>query len=271
MHLGGALAGSLALMVGPLGRRSLPVAVAAVAGAAGLSLLGGTDAGGGCGEAFAAQGDSGVERRLDCRSACQARAGFRSVAASRSGRGLRLSFRRGSARPVRVDVYRLTRGRRVIRNRLVVSFRKRSRPFVWSGKVRGRPVGPGYFEARFRAGREVRRAAVVRRGDRFASLPAFQRGGQCDGLSAFRLGGPAFGGKGRQPLGIVYRLAQPARVSVVVQRGRRTIKRFRARRRVPGKTYRLRIRTRARGRVRVTLIARMDGRTVRSRLVARGL
>ena len=242
-----------------------------MAGAASLSLLGGTDVGGGCGEALAAPGDPGVERRLDCRTACRARAGFRSVAALPSGRGLRLSFRRGSARPVRVDVYRVTRGRRVIRNRLVVSFRKRRRPFVWSGRARGRPVAPGYFEARFRAGREVRRVAVLRRGGRFTRLPAFQRGGLCDGVSAFRLGGPAFGGKGRQPLGIVYRLAQPARVSVLVQRGRRTIKRFRARRRAPGKTYRLRLRTRAKGMVRVTLVARLDGRTVRSRLVARGL
>ncbi len=262
---------SLLTPVGALVRRGFPLALVALAGAGSLSLLGGTEAGGGCASALAAPGDDGIEARLDCRTACRATTGFRSVAARRSGRGLRLSFERGSQRPVRVDIYRLTRGRRVVPNRLVVSFRRRSRPFVWSGRVRGRPVRAGYYEARFRSGREVRRVAVLRRGGRFVRLPAFQRGGNCDGLSAVRLGGPAFGGKARQPLGIVYRLAQPGRVSVVVRRGRRTIKRFKARRQSPGKTYRLRLRTRVRGPVRVTLTARIGGRTVRSTLAARGL
>jgi hypothetical protein len=236
-----------------------------------MSLLNGTDAGGGCADALAAPGGQDVERRLDCRAACRASARVRSVAARPSGRGLRLSFRRGSRRLVRVDVYRVTRGRRVIRNRRVVSFRRRGRPFSWSGRARGRRVGPGYFEARFRSGRDVSRVAVRRRGGRFVRLPAFERRRSCDGISVFRLGGPAFGGKGRQPLGIVYRLSQPGRVGVVVKRGRRTLKRFRSRRRSPGKTYRLRVRTRVRGPVRVTLVARLGGRAVRSRLVARGL
>lgn len=252
-------------------RRSLPLGLVALAGAASLSLLGGPDAGGGCADALAAPGAPGVERRLDCRTACKASAGLRSAAARPSGRGLRLSFRRGSRRPVRVDIYRLTSGRRIIRNRRVVTFRRRGAPFSWSGRVRGRRVGPGYFEARFRSGRDVRRVAVRRRAGRFVRLAAFERKPSCDGLSALRLGGPAFGGRGRQRLGIVYRLSQPGRVGIVVKRGRRTIKRFKARRRSPGKTYRLRLRPRVRGNVRVTLTARLNGRTVRSRLVARGL
>lgn len=252
-------------------RRFLPLACVAVAGAATFSLLGGTGAGGGCADALAAPGNPDVERRLDCRTACRARAGLHSVAARRSGRGLRLSFRRGSARPVRVDVYALTRGRQLVRNRLVVSFRRRNRPFVWSGRVRGRPVRTGFYELRFRSGREVRRVAVQRRRGRFVGLPGFQRGPTCDGLSAFRLSGPVFGGESRLPLGIVYRLSQPGRVGIVVRRGRRTIERLRPRSRQPGETYRLRIRSRVRGSVRVTLTARVNRRTIRSRLVARGL
>jgi len=253
-------------------RRIVALALVALATAASLSVLGGTDVvGGGCQDALAAPGAQGVERRLDCRTACTASARLRSATARPAGRGLRLNFRRGSRRLVRVDVYRLTRGRRVVRNRRVASFGRRGRSFSWSGRVRGRPVRSGYFEARFRSGREVRRVAVRRRAGRFVRLPAFERARACDGLSALRLGGPAFGGKGRQPLGIVYRLSQPARVTVVVKRGRRTIKRFKTRRRSPGKTYRLRLRPRVRGNVQVTLTARLGNRTVRSRLVARGL
>ena len=249
--------------------RVLTLAAVALAGAAGAMALGDSPAGGGCGEARAQAG--GLEGRLNCRTACQAGATLPAVAASPSGRGLRLRFRsRGGAR-VRVAVYRLTRGRRVVPNRLVASFGRRSRPFRWSGRARGRPVAPGYYEARFRVGRDVRLAGLLRRGGRFRRLPAFQRTRSCDGLSAYRLGGPAFGGSGRQPLAVLYRLSAPGRVGIEIKRGRRTIRRIAVRSRAPGRTYRVRLRTRTRGNVRVVLTARLGRRTVRSTLTARGL
>ena len=244
--------------------------VVVVAAAAGFAVSG-SPAGGGCEQALAAPGTSAVERRLDCRTVCQAGASLPPVAAVPSGRGLSLRIRGRSRRVVRAAVYRLTRGRRVVPNRLVASFGRRGRSFRWSGRVRGQPVPPGFYEARFRSGREVRLVALLRRGGRFVRLPAFQRPRRCDGLSAYRLGGPAIGGSGRQPLTVLYRLGAPGRVSVVVKRGRRTIRRFAARNRAPGKTYRLRFRTRARGTVRVVLTARLGTRTVRSQLTTRGL
>ena len=246
--------------------------VVAVGAAGGSFIAGGSPAGAGCDQALAAPASSAVERRLDCRRVCQAGALIPPVAALPSGRGVGLRIRGGSRRAVRVAVYRLTRGRRVIPNRLVTSFGRRGRSFKWSGRVRGRPVRSGYYEVRFRSGREVRLVALRRRAGRFTRLPAFQRPRQCDGLSAYRLGGPAVGGSGRQPLSVLYRLGAPGRVSVVVKRGRRTIRRFSARSRAPGQTYRLRFRTRARGTVRVVLTARLSGgRTVRSQLTTRGL
>ena len=251
-------------------RHILALGGVAAATAAGISLLSGSPAGGGCGQAQAAPA-GGVEQRLDCRTACRAQAVLPSVTARPSGRGLALRFKRGSAGTVRVAVYRLTRGRRVIPNRLVRSFGRRGRSFRWSGRVRGRPVRSGYYEVRFRSGREVRLVALRRSGGRFTRLAAFQRPRRCDGLSAYRLGGPAVGGSGRQPLSVLYRLSAPGRVSVVVKRGRRTVRRFAARSRAPGKTYRLRFRTRARGTLRVVLMARLGTRTVRSQLTTRGL
>ena len=257
-------------------RRSLgkliPLLAVALGGAAGASLLGGQGAAvGGCADALAQPASRDVERRLDCRRACAAAAPLRAVGVRRARGGLRLAVRRVRGRRVRVDVLRATRGRLVLRGRRVASFGPRARSFRWKGRVRGRPARPGLYVVRFRTGSNVRRVAVRRRRGRFTRRPAFERTARCDGLNAFRLGSPAFGGTRRRPLTIGYRLSQPGRVGIVVKKGRRTLRRWRTRRRAPGRVFRMRLRSRVRGNVTVRLTARLPGGVVRARLVSRGL
>jgi hypothetical protein len=213
-----------------------------------------------------------VEKRLDCRQACLSqRSNFRSLSIGRRRAGLRVAFRRRIRRSVRVDVLRVSRGRRVLKPRQVISFRGRRRSFRWNGQKAGRPVPSGLYVVRARIGRETRRLAFVRRRGRFKRRPAFARSRSCDALSAFRLSGPAFGGSRRVPLRVAYRLSRPGAVTVVVRRGRRVVRRVRSRTRAPGRTYRLAVRPRRAGEYRVTLTARSGGRSVTSRLGARRL
>jgi hypothetical protein len=112
---------------------------------------------------------------------------------------------------------------------------------------------------------------LARRGGRIRRRASYVRARSCDGLSAFRLSAPAFGGTTRRGLRIAYRLARPARVSVVVSRGRKVVRRFATRRRAPGRTFRLSLRPGRRGAYRISLVARGARGTVRARLGAQGL
>ena len=82
-----------------------------------------------------------------------------------------------------------------------------------------------------------------------------------------------FGGTGRRPLGIAYRLARPGRVTVEVLRGTRRVKRFATRSRRASRTYRntLAARGRPAGDYRVRITVRSGRATVRSVLVSRRL
>jgi len=247
------------------------LAATGVAAATAIALVstGAVDAPG-CAEAQA-QTTQSVEGRLDCRSACLATAAIPAASARRRGAGLRLAFRRRDAGRVRVDILRAASGRRVTPMQRVVSFGARRRGLTWSGRVRGRAAPDGIYVARFRAEGETRRVALRRSRGRFARQRDYIRSKSCDSLSAFGLSSPAFGGRSRRPLRIAYRLSQPARVSVAVRRGRRIVKRFRARRRAPGRAFKLRLPAGRPGTYRVTLVAKGTTSTVRATLGARGL
>ena len=206
-----------------------------------------------------------------CPVACQAVNGFRSVAARPRGRRVALRFRRLTSRRARVDVFLQTRGRRVLRAPRRVARFTRLRGFRWNGRQnlrgRGRRVVGGYYFARFRTagpigGVDTRRIAFRRVRGRFVRRPPFQRRESCGFLRSFRLSGPAFGGRTRRPLGIAYRTGRRARVSVVVRRGRKVIRRYRARSRRAGRVHRLRLPSRRLrpGTYRVTVRAKA-GRT----------
>ena len=198
---------------------------------------------------------------------CVATSGFKSVSARARGRGLRLGFTRRRARRVTVDVFQHSAGRRVLGNRRVARFTK---AVVW----RGRRGSDGLYSARFTMKlpgrlRDVRRVALRRAGGRFTRRPAFYRRASCGAVTSFKLERPAFARRG---LGIAFRLGTPARVTVTVRRGGKTVRRFKARAGVAGRTYRLRLRSARRGDHVVRLSARLaSGRVVRARLTSRRL
>src|SRR4029079_14435764 len=84
---------------------------------------------------------------------CTGDAGFRSVSAKPRGKGVRLSFTRKRAGAVKIEVFQVSQGRRVISERRVARFTK---PSTWSGR------GPdGYYFARFTmTGKDVRRIVL---------------------------------------------------------------------------------------------------------------
>jgi len=262
------------------GRLRSPLALLAVGGLAAAATAGIGAAGGGaggpdCARAAiglpgAAQTSEDVEARLDCRAACASRTTRFTANTQRAGIGLRLGFERGSAASrVRVAIFRVSGGGRVLRGRQVARFRPRGGPFRWSGRLEGRPAPDGHYVVRFRSGGDTRRVPVLRRGGRFRTLPGYGSSRPCSALRALRLSSPLYGGRNRRVLGIAYRVSQPARVGVAVTRGGRTVRRFAFRQRDPG-TYRLRVRPRTGG-VRVTVSLQGPVRTVRTHAVARRL
>ena len=201
---------------------------------------------------------------------CTGDAGFRSVSAQPRGGQVRLRFQRRLRLPVQVDVFRVSRGRRIVRERLVARFRRARPSTVWRGRGRD-----GYYFVRFtmrRAGRrvDVRRLVLRRRHGRFALARRHYRRGSCALLRSFKLQRPVFGGRARTPLRVAYRLTQPARVTLTVTRNGRTVLR-RVRGARSGRTYRLALAPRARGVYRVRLVAQARGRRATSILTARRL
>lgn len=229
-------------------RRAMPLAAVIVAVAGAASLRPGAETG------ACAQG-APVVPRADCESAAQTlescaatRQSFRSVAVRPVGRGLRLSFVRRVARPVRVEVFQSSVGREVVGQRLVARFSNRRGAFRWSGRSqrRRRAVRDGLLFVRFamrdeRNRPDVRRVALVRRNGRFRLRPEFYRRTSCGTLQSFKLERPAFGGRRNRPLGIAFRVAREGRVTVEVRRGSRVVRRFAARTRRAGITHRLRL------------------------------
>jgi hypothetical protein len=212
-------------------------------------------------------------------TACASTAGFRSVGARRRGRGLRITMQRRVAAPVNVDVFQQSRGRRVFRNLLVARFNGKTRSFTWNGRPReAKRVTDGRYFVRFRmptgAGRrDIRRVTLVRSGGRFRSRPPFYGRNSCGLLTSYKLSSAVFGGLQRRRLGIAFRLSRSARVSVVVRRGSRVVRRYRTRTYRGERTHRLVLSARGlrRGDYRITLRARGGARRAAQRLVARRL
>ncbi len=198
--------------------------------------------------------------------------GFVSVGVRGVRGGLRLSLTRRRSLGVRVDVFRISSGGRVIKERRVGSFTNRSRSFTWRTRL-----APGVYFARFRmfeGGRPYDTMRVVFERSRSGAIrrrPDHYRRDACLLLRAFKLERPAFGGTSRTPLRIAYRLTAGADVTITVTRGRRTIKRFVSRDRAAGRTYRLTLPARRlpRGTYRVRLHAAGGGDQISSTLVAR--
>ena len=198
-------------------------------------------------------------------------------ATGRSGGRLRLFFSRRTAAPVRVDVFRVSKGRKVIRERLVARFRDQTEPLTWNGRGRHR-VGDGYYFVRYtmtQGGRkiDVRRVVLQRRHGRFSRRPSHYRRDSCGPLRKFKLERPVFGGPKRVTLKASYRLGTPARVTVTITRRGKAVKRFPAASQEAGRTYRLTLPAahRPRGDYQVRLHIETATETLNTALTARRL
>jgi hypothetical protein len=199
---------------------------------------------------------------------CTGDAGFRSVTARPQGRRVKLGFTRRLDLPVRIDVFRVSQGRRIVEERRVARFRRAA---TWRGRGRD-----GYFFVRFtmlRDGRrvDVRRIVLRRHDGRFSRAKGHHRRGDCQLLRSFKLERPVFGGRAGKPLRLAFRLTAPARVSIAVSRGDRVVRRFATAERAAGRTFRLRLNPRARGAYKVRITAVSGGRRVTATLTARRL
>lgn len=256
-------------------RRLVPLLAAAVAVAGVATLRPGAETG--------ACAQDPVVPRVDCedpgarfadQSCAAVRTSFRSVTVRPAGRGVRFAFTRRVDRPVTIDVFQTSAGRRVIGEQRVFRTVARTSPVRW----RGRRARDGFLYARLRIADErgrvdTRRVALRRRGGRFALRPSFYRATSCATLQSFKLERPVFGGRGARALGISFRLAREGRVAVEVRRGRRVVRRFPASVRRAGVIHRLRLSARGlrRGRYRVRLRYSGDQATLRASLYAQRL
>ena len=214
---------------------------------------------------------------------CASRAGFLStrVRPVRRGRKVRLDFVRRFDVPVDVDVFQVSKRRRITREVRVAVFRNRERGVVWNGKanVKRRKLRNGVYFVRFRGKgvgrRDWRRHTLVRKRGRFHLRRTFYRPDSCGFLSSAKLYRPVFGGRQRYPLRVAFRVSREATVTVAVRRGGRTVKRWRKRGLRPRTTHRVLFRKSgrqwARGRYRVVIRARGTGSKARAVLVAHRL
>jgi hypothetical protein len=170
---------------------------------------------------------------------CGDTGGFARVSAKPAGTGVRIGFERRLDLPVTVDVFRVSQGRRVLRERRVARFRDARESFTWTPRA-----GRGHYFVRFRMFRdgkqfETRRVVLQRTAKGFARRPAHHLRDTCGLLRRFKLERPVFGGPAGKPLRAAFELASPARVTITVSRGDTVVKRFATRRRAAGRTFRV--------------------------------
>ncbi|CAA9472896.1 MAG: hypothetical protein AVDCRST_MAG85-80 [uncultured Solirubrobacteraceae bacterium] len=172
---------------------------------------------------------------------------LRSASVRPAGRGLTVSVRRRRASRVTVSVFQTASTRAVLGERLVFRTTARQSAVRWAGRRQARRATPsdGVFFVRVsaRAGSAVdtRRFALRRTRGRFTVLRTFARRDGCADLRSFKVERPAFGGRGSRAVGVSFRIARDARVTVELRRGGRTVRRLTRSARRAGVLHRLRI------------------------------
>ena len=186
----------------------------------------------------------------EARSACAASSGFRRAAVRTlsKGRRLRFDFTPNTTRPVTVDVFQTSVGRRVLRERLVARFTNRRKAFTWNGRSNGkrRGVADGTLIVRYRmklsGGKtDDRRFALRRSKGKLAKRPDYYGKATCNVLRAYKLERPAFGGRTNRRLNIAFRLRRSATVGITDYKGKKIVSRIKARSRKKNVTYRVRL------------------------------
>jgi hypothetical protein len=154
--------------------------------------------------------------------ACATAAGFRRAQVRPARHGLRFTVSRRVKRPFSVDVFRDSRGRRVLGNHRVAHFAKRTRSFTWKGRGAGR----GYYAVRLVLGGDTRRFALARSHGRFHRRPRFAAAAGCTLIRSAKLSGPAWGGTNHVRLGTAVRLVRKGSVTITIRRGTKLVRRF---------------------------------------------
>ena len=208
-------------------------------------------------------------------TACTASVALKSATAAGAGRGLKLGFTRTVSRPVQVDVFRVSQGRRVLAERLVARFKNKTKAFTWNGRG-SKPVGDGYYFVRYTLHEAnglsaVLRVVLERSHGRWTRRPDFYGRTTCNTVRSYKLLRPVFGGSNVRKLGISVLLTRAASVAVTVRRGSKVVKRYAAKNVAASKTYRLTFTAKPRGDYKVTIDVRRTGEHVTQSLTSRRL
>jgi hypothetical protein len=153
---------------------------------------------------------------------CPADTGFSRI----SARGNRISVLRRQPRPFTIELFRQSKGRRVVDRRV-------ARLKVNRSQVRlPKTAGDGYYFARIRmvlpGTDDVRRVALRRQGGRWSVRPDHYLRTACGALKAFKLERTVFGGRKRVPLRISYRLPTGVdSVRIEILRGTKVVRTIR--------------------------------------------
>ena len=180
--------------------------------------------------------------------ACAADAAVHGASVRPRCHGLRFRVAHGTS----VEVFRQTRGARILRQKRVARFRG-------SATWRARGARPGVYSVRFRSGAGLKHVGLRRAHGRFTRVGAFRTRAGCGVIRSASLARPVFGGAAGKPLDTWLRLNVPARMTVTIRHAGRVVRRFAARDHRAGRTFRLRSRPRGRGVYRVTVRAKPSG------------
>ncbi|MDQ3742316.1 MAG: hypothetical protein M3389_15395 [Actinomycetota bacterium] len=150
---------------------------------------------------------------------CPSDAGFSRI----SARGNRISVLRRQPRPFSVELFRQSKGNRVVDRRVARLKVNRSAVRLPKG------AGPGFYFARIRmvlpGTDDVRRVALRYRRGRWSVRPDHYLRTSCGALRAFKLERTVFGGRKRVPLRIAYRLPTGVdSVRVEILRGTKVVR-----------------------------------------------
>jgi hypothetical protein len=161
----------------------------------------------------------------------------------RGKRRVRFTLPKAGKRASRIDIFQVSTGRRIYRERLIGRFRNRTGRLNWNGRSnqRGRHTTNGYYFARVtRPGSKVVSRLVLQRSKgRWHRRPDFYLRGTCGVLNFAKFERPVFGGTRRFPLRFSYQVGKASVVRAQLWKGKKLIKSFPARKAAGGRTYRL--------------------------------
>ena len=179
-----------------------------------------------------------------------------------------------SRRAAKIDLFQVSTGRRIYRERLVGRFRNKSGRLNWNGRSNqpGRRTTDGFYFARVtRRGSPIARLVLQRKGGRWLPRPDFYLRGTCGVLTFAKFERPVFGGTGSFPLRFSYRVGKAATVRAQIWKGKKLVKTLKPVKAKANRTYRLRrgLEGLTKGAYQVTLRVTRGKQKVAATLVSR--